>query len=353
MGGINEMKKLLILLVCGCLLISLVGCGSFGASDNTTESQSTEENVKENMKIREKDHLLFGGKEWIVLAVENDRVFLISKYCQAKGDFSEENDYSCAWENSKIRTWLNNKFYSETFSADEQANILETQIVNLRGENTTDKLFLLDEEEFNQYLSEDERATGYTDEENVYWWLRSPGEDKEKVACVNQNGKILQNIKAHNMYGIQHGVRPVMWVSRKAPFKPVEEETEAPALYTEEEFMEMITSPSFTNADLIHMKADLPEKLKTSKLREVIVGNWKTGSFNDEGKFVFSDDLSEFHEDGTARLVGRDDFRWVVKNDKLIINDTLEIEFRKVAENCYWCYYVPDNIVAVHIKDLN
>ena len=352
------MKKLFLMFVCGCLLlVSLAGCGSIDPSENTTESQTTEESVtetvKETVEVHVKDHVMFGNTEWIVLSVENDKIFLISKYCQAKGDFSKENDSSCAWENSRIRTWLNNEFYSKTFSADEQAAILETNVMNLRGENTTDRLYLLDEEEFNQYLSEDERATGYSDEGNAWWWLRSPGGNEKTVACVNDNGTVLQIVKAYNQNGIQHGVRPVMWVSKDAALKPVEEEPEAPALYTEEEFMEMITSPSFTEADLIHLKTDLPEKLTTSKLKEVIVGDWKTGSFDDEGNFVFSDELSEFHADGTARILGHDDYHWVVKNDELIINDDLKIEFRKAAENCYWCYFVTDNIVAVYIKDLN
>ena len=347
----HRLAKLIFFIILFCFPLLVLA-----EEKDNSNSLVPEEANEQSTEIQEKDVVIFGETEWIVLSVEDDKILLISKYCQAKGNFSEKNDSTCSWEKSPIRAWLNDYFYENTFSEDEQTDILDTYVINMRGEDTSDKLYLLDEGELNKYLPvQEERTAGYTDEENVWWWLRSPGGDKDKVACVNDNGAVLKIAKAYNPNGIQQAVRPVMWVSKKADIKPIEmtiaDEIEEPSLYTKEEFLNILSDESFTENDLLSLKADLPNKLTGEKIKEIIVGKWKSGSFNNDGKFVFSDRTDEFHEDGTASFFDHNDYEWIIKDDKLVLNDTLEIEFRKVADDCYWCYYVNENLVAVYIKE--
>ena len=87
----------------------------------------------------EQDRDLSTGKEdieWIVLKVEDNRAFLVSKYAL---DYKPYNDTAEAitWENCTLRTWLNTEFLNEAFSEEEQAIIELTTLASspyLQGE---------------------------------------------------------------------------------------------------------------------------------------------------------------------------------------------------------------------------
>ena len=91
--------------------------------------------------------------KWRVLSVEDNKAVLMSGQILDACKFDEKayGDVSCSWETSTIRTWLNQTFYTEAFSGDEQ-NIIQTSTVNdvdnpstkqKGGGETEDKVYLL------------------------------------------------------------------------------------------------------------------------------------------------------------------------------------------------------------------
>lgn len=156
--------------------------------------------------------VVFGNLEWIVLKKENDRALVLSKKCVSELPYEEKT--GCAvWEISTIRHWLNRDFYS-LFNDEEKMQIANTKINNLDvpsfsshaegGWNTIDKVFLLSYDEvedlyFNkEYLMNDEEE---------FWWLRTPGLDNYKAICV-QSAESLYKVG----YEIEkaNGIRPAM-----------------------------------------------------------------------------------------------------------------------------------------------
>lgn len=161
--------------------------------------------------------------KWRVLHTDGSKAFLVAD----KGlDCEEYNETSTSitWENSTIRSYLNNSFMNRAFTSSEQAAIKSTTVVNddnpdyrtEGGNNTTDKIFLLSIDEvqnedygfcakYNCYsVSRQMPSTPYSHamgaSENsssfndgipcVSWWLRSPGNDVEFAALVDDFGQV-------------------------------------------------------------------------------------------------------------------------------------------------------------------
>lgn len=194
----------------------------------------------------------FGGYNWRVLDVQDDRVLIITENVirtRAYHDIEED----VTWATSNIRQYLNDDFY-DSFSRADSARIAETSLVNNDnkwfgapgGVNTRDKIFLLSIEEVVEYFGDSgmlergidpaERVQGFmfdpdilgiygwgihdmysnariaTNEagEVLWWWLRSPGMSNHNVAGVFYEGYLLlNNILATSSTG---GVRPALWL---------------------------------------------------------------------------------------------------------------------------------------------
>ena len=167
--------------------------------------------------------------EWLVLAKENDRLLVISRYAL---DCRKYNiNKSITWENCFLREWLNGYFLNAAFSAAEQAMI---PTVTVRadenpsystepGNSTKDRVFLLSISEANNYFSSDRdrqcEGTAYCYEHGAFrasngycwWWLRSPGFTSGLAAFVLYDGSV------HD-YGmdVDHdysAVRPALWIN--------------------------------------------------------------------------------------------------------------------------------------------
>lgn len=178
---------------------------------------------KGNQSSIESDEII-----WQVLDIDGDKLLIISKYglvCQRFNKTFGE----VTWEQSTLREWLNGCFYNEVFSVQEK-NVVEertiTADVNPKydsdpGNNTRDKVFLLSIDDAKEYFSSDfDRECEVTDylknhgAENhpvkCEWWLRTPGNENERIAFVNTAGMIMQ-------YGNQADndsiyVRPAAWI---------------------------------------------------------------------------------------------------------------------------------------------
>ena len=199
---------------------------------------------------------------WDVLDKDGDAVLLISYDVIAYQRFSDSR--KCViWEDSEIRTWLNQEFYAEAFDETEQASIRETTLenpstvgfaahVDPSGDvqvresrpDTKDKIFLLSWKEAEQYYGNrltdasilgrrpsravlQKRKAIFTDliieelpamypysrhlpdgTERLSWMLRSTGMKDYTIFVIGYEGKWDQDYP--DSY---NGVRPAMWVN--------------------------------------------------------------------------------------------------------------------------------------------
>ena len=276
------MKKWCIMLAFAMLLLS--GCGKQAESTEVaTEESNTEEpepattEALETVTLKDAeigDIVQMGTYEqdgdaetedpicWDVLDKDGDAMLLISHDVIAYQRFSDSR--KCViWEDSEIRTWLNQEFYAEAFDETEQASIRETTLenpstvgfaahVDPSGDvqvresrpNTKDKIFLLSWKEAEQYYGNrltdasilgrrpsravlQKRKAIFTDliieelpamypysrhlpdgTERLPWMLRSTGMKDYTIFVIGYEGKWDQDYP--DSY---NGVRPVMWVN--------------------------------------------------------------------------------------------------------------------------------------------
>lgn len=158
--------------------------------------------------------------EWLVLDTKDDQVLVISKYALACKPYNDKFDYS-SWEKCSLRKWLNEDFYNNAFSKEEQQRII----------NSPDKIFLLSREEANKYFNTAvsricaatacAKAEGaFTSEyktkggDECYWWLRSPGTYDTNSAVVDVDGSVNRAGVFINAWDAC--VRPAMWIKYPA-----------------------------------------------------------------------------------------------------------------------------------------
>lgn len=145
--------------------------------------------------------------EWIVITRDGNKALVISKYCLEQMPFNSTLT-SVTWKNSTIRTWLNSDFYNNAFSSEERSKIFNTAFYT-DGVETTDKVFLLDEEDasFLPLSILKAEATNYVSTTHCYWFLRNTG-SVSNAAYVSYNGELgyYENVDR------EWWIRPVMWI---------------------------------------------------------------------------------------------------------------------------------------------
>jgi hypothetical protein len=158
--------------------------------------------------------------EWLVLRKEGSRILLLSKDALDCLKYSE-NSVETTWETCSLRYWLNDNFINGAFSAEEKNMILRAQVTADKnhslgatsGNDTIDKIFLLNSVEANLYFSSNSaRACQVTEycrsrgaSETGRWWLRTPG------AYVSNDGTV--NFGGRSVFASVNAVRPALWIS--------------------------------------------------------------------------------------------------------------------------------------------
>lgn len=195
----------------------------------------------------EQDNDISNGKEeieWVVLAKQDNKILVTSKYILDYRKFNETNTI-VSWGTSTIRTWLNEGFYNEAFNISEQGLIFETLNTNentfikendkmnpISGSNeTNDKVFLLSfDEVFNNFDSITSRETtatkyaissGAQEGFNAYWLRTGVAVEQRRTGYVSIDGSILGYNNNENGYitleGFSNiykmGIRPALWIS--------------------------------------------------------------------------------------------------------------------------------------------
>ena len=187
------------------------------------------------------DIIQFGGFDWRVLDVQGNQALIITENVITRR-FFHHTQQQVTWQNSEIRSYLNNEFFSG-FSLQDQARIATTNVINNAnqwfgtsgGNNTTDRIFLLSIEEVVRYFGDSGQLNNrpgdmpvISDQFNAariahdlagqasWWWLRSPGTIPVRYATfVYYDGFI-------SLYGydvhwevidvLPGGVRPALWL---------------------------------------------------------------------------------------------------------------------------------------------
>ncbi len=180
----------------------------------------------------EQDNNQSNGKEdieWVVLAKENNRILVISKYVLDSQPYNNNGDKD--WGNCSLRRWLNDTFMKSAFNTSEQSKIptvkLENRTMNVAsGEeflksSTQDKIFLLSRDDVYKYFASDSerqcKPTVYAKAKELYvnddgfpfWWLRN-------FAVRDDGYPEYSYFDVHDYdayFKDPSGVRPVMWLN--------------------------------------------------------------------------------------------------------------------------------------------
>ncbi len=181
----------------------------------------------------EQDNNTVNGEElieWVVLARENGRVLVTSKYILDTVPYNTEEGLF-KWRDSSLREWLNNSFKNDAFSLREQTMIAEVKNENHKnptygtdgGGDTSEKVFCLSIEEADKYFAtsayRQTSATAYAmrgtlrigTSGSAGWWLRSPGYAADRAAYVREDGVVYEFGCANYVDTV--GVRPAMWIN--------------------------------------------------------------------------------------------------------------------------------------------
>ena len=182
----------------------------------------------------EQDNNLNNGKEpidWLILKVDGNQALLISKYCLDARPYNKDF-VRMTWSACTLRAWLNDAFFNEAFSAEEQARIVPVTVINANnphystkgGADTIDKIFLLSLAEVYEFFpdqtgrqahpTEYAKAQGaYVNESsgNTWWWLRSPGVRPIDACGVRADGRV-SGYGSRDVNRPSGTIRPVLWI---------------------------------------------------------------------------------------------------------------------------------------------
>ena len=195
----------------------------------------------------EQDNNLANGKEpieWKVLAKEGNRILLLSKYAldfqKIDGSFG-----GYTWETCTLREWLNDAFFTDAFSEEEQKKIVTVSLPNPKNPvygtsdraNTKDRVFLLSVDEAVKYLNlQDDGSTdayyrykgdcscscteyafhhrrwdSLYDTRDCEWWLRTTGSELKRSATAGGSSIDVGGTVGTAIYCA--GVRPAIWIT--------------------------------------------------------------------------------------------------------------------------------------------
>lgn len=279
----------LIVLIIIISIVLMITLKKNNYSEAISESSLSQNETNETHELIG-SKILFGDYVWRVLDVKDNKAFIITEDIIELRPY-DKSDKPNTWEFCSLRHYLNEMFYN-SFSEEEKQYIVETTIHNSQiqysqngssefsvgGNDTTDKIFLLSSDEFENYeeiLKDSQAKYGFrkkdwmhewqewlkwlndhSDKNRHYdtelsfeasisdieqldgkegsWWLRSPyidndGQLTNEGSIVNAEGNMSHTRHLgysffagleNNTYimGPYAGVRPVCWIELNANY---------------------------------------------------------------------------------------------------------------------------------------
>ena len=160
------------------------------------------------------EKIRFGEVNWRILAHKGKKALLLKDKTQGGVPFNTGGG-SVLWENSTVRTWLNQVYITELFPFPlEQEIIIDSTVPpgdnpifgTKGGSPTTDKLFFMSTDEFLKYGGDIEILP----ETQNLWWLRTPGSMPGTMSFVSSNKDVMSY--GYDVESDEIKVRPAIWV---------------------------------------------------------------------------------------------------------------------------------------------
>ena len=140
------------------------------------------------------DKVAFGTCDWVVLDVQADGALLTLEKPLKEPQCFHEQKAEVSWTDASLCRWLNDSWMTETFSAEEQAMLGDS--------DAKSKVFLLSNKEWTAYGSQLKPV-------KCNWWLRTPGTQKGCAMFVDPYGAVME---AGYPVNAVMKVRPSVWV---------------------------------------------------------------------------------------------------------------------------------------------
>jgi len=190
----------------------LDGVSNYKDSENlVTQWRKTSEDLASQKAL-----FVFGGMSWQVLALDGNKVLLITTEIIDERPYDENSEaVEVTWDMCTLRKHLNGAFLKK-FSPTEEGQILNVVNENKGNEQhgisggakTTDKVFLLSVDDIKKYFSNNETRIAMMGGEVSIWWLRSPGEYPVNATFINEVGEIDY---CGECVDFKSGIRPALW----------------------------------------------------------------------------------------------------------------------------------------------
>lgn len=167
---------------------------------------------------------------WLVLKIEGREALLLSEYCLDNIPYNMD-DQDTSWKDCSLRQWLNSAFLEKTFTGDDRDRLIEKTQENEpnsvfdtpAGKSTKDYVFVLSEQEVGDNLksrsdrrgrvtkwAEEQGAYKHEEFETAFWWLRTPGKEKNEAMCVGAEGSVMMS--GYMTLESDVAVRPAIWI---------------------------------------------------------------------------------------------------------------------------------------------
>ena len=140
------------------------------------------------------DKVAFGTCDWVVLDAQSDGALLTLEKPLKEPQCFQEQKTELSWTDTSLCRWLNDSWMTETFSAEEQAMLGDS--------DAKSKVFLLSDKEWTAYGSQLKPV-------KCNWWLRTPGTQKGCAMFVDPYGTVME---AGYPVNAVMKVRPSVWV---------------------------------------------------------------------------------------------------------------------------------------------
>lgn len=161
--------------------------------DSETQLVTAETQLLQGAQVG--DTVPFGTCDWVVLDAQSDGALLTLEKPLKEPQCFNEQKAEVSWMDASLCRWLNDRWMTETFSAEEQAM--------LRDSDAKSKVFLLSDAEWRSYGSQIKPV-------KCNWWLRTPSTQKGCAMFVDPYGTIME---AGYPVNAVMKVRPTVWVS--------------------------------------------------------------------------------------------------------------------------------------------
>ena len=118
------------------------------SSNNDTYKSSIQVGAIIKFGTYEQDGNISNGAEaieWRVLAIEDNKALVISKYVLDWKQYHEVSE-KISWSNCGLRTWNNGDFYNQAFNTDEKGKIEPTTITT-KDDSSENQVFILNKSE--------------------------------------------------------------------------------------------------------------------------------------------------------------------------------------------------------------